>query len=736
MEDILMCSGISQYATEKNNVLETKTWNQIVSMARDPEAVSKAHAKWVIPSTLSSRRFQEQERLGVYHMLWVDLDKEVPDISIAASIVEAIVGNVEYLIYLTSSATQQNQKCRILVPLVDGLSPKQWRICQELLNNFLENNGLIPDRVNQRFGQLCFLPNKGGYYEYVHNVSDNGQRLAPLEVFEGHFKDLWDQEVQAEIAAQAKIVEAKRKREERLEKGYSSPIEWFNQHYSVEEILMDNGYDQKGSSFRHPESGSGSYSASIDPATGRAHSLSYSDKLYTGGGGIGAHDTFSCFTVLNHDGSMDNAIVEARALKDAHETETLKAILDQISAEQSKPDPDTEMVEKLNRHASSIQNSQDTRGFKLIYADDLLSTPEPLEWLVQDYLPPIGLGFVNGESASGKSFLAIDWCCSIVTGQQWRGNSVAQGGAVILAGEGQFGIKRRLKAWEVDNNVDLSTCPIAVSDIGAAMIDDKSLAEVEIALDDFIDRYGSLSIIVIDTLHRNLGAGDENSAQDMAKYFHNLDCLRVRYDCLIVTVHHTGHGDGSRARGSSSIKAAVDVEYLVKHKKDDGVSTVTCSKMKDGPKAFVFSFKLYSVALPWIGVDGTQESSAVMRVANAPSHEKRARMSNATELIFTQLAKLALSTDNKNEVVGEVDWRKASYTVLTHDNADSKRKAFARAKAELQKLGFIEVMDNNYTIDHGELNARAASIVDEIVYDPFEKSDLLREPDNRTGQDI
>ena len=153
-----MCSGISQYATEKNNVLETKTWNQIVSMARDPEAVSKAHAKWVIPSTLSSRRFQEQERLGVYHMLWVDLDKEVPDISIAASIVEAIVGDVEYLIYLTSSATQQNQKCRILVPLVDGLSPKQWRICQELLNNFLENNGLIPDRVNQRFGQLCFLP--------------------------------------------------------------------------------------------------------------------------------------------------------------------------------------------------------------------------------------------------------------------------------------------------------------------------------------------------------------------------------------------------------------------------------------------------------------------------------------------------------------------------------------------------------------------------------------------------
>ena len=150
----------------------------------------------------------------------------------------------------------------------------------------------------------------------------------------------------------------------------------------------------------------------------------------------------------------------------------------------------------------------------------------------------------------------------------------------------------------------------------------------------------------------------------------------------------------------------------------------------------MFSFKLYSVALPWIGVDGTQESSAVMRVANAPSHEKRARMSNATELIFTQLAKLAVSTDNKNKVVGEVDWRKASYTVLTHDNADSKRKAFARAKAELQKLGFIEVMDNNYTIDHGELNARATSIVDEIVYDPFEKSDLVREPDNRTGQDI
>ncbi len=40
---------------------------------------------------------------------------------------------------------------------------------------------------------------------------------------------------------------------------------------------------------------------------------------------------------------------------------------------------------------------------------------------------------------------------------------------------------------------------------------------------------GKPVLIIIDTLHRNLGPGDENSAQDIAAYVKAADALRLRY---------------------------------------------------------------------------------------------------------------------------------------------------------------------------------------------------------------
>ena len=103
MNAIMMCSGKGQFASEKNNGLVTIGWDQIVAMAEEPESRNKKDARWLIPSSLISRRFREQEMQGTYYMLWVDLDKDVPDITTVSSIVGGIVGDVEYLIYLTSS---------------------------------------------------------------------------------------------------------------------------------------------------------------------------------------------------------------------------------------------------------------------------------------------------------------------------------------------------------------------------------------------------------------------------------------------------------------------------------------------------------------------------------------------------------------------------------------------------------------------------------------------------------
>jgi putative DNA primase/helicase len=40
--------------------------------------------------------------------------------------------------------------------------------------------------------------------------------------------------------------------------------------------------------------------------------------------------------------------------------------------------------------------------------------------------------------------------------------------------------------------------------------------------------------------------------------------MMVELGAAVLLVHHSGHGDKDRARGSSAIRAAVDVELLTK----------------------------------------------------------------------------------------------------------------------------------------------------------------------------
>jgi RecA-family ATPase len=91
---------------------------------------------------------------------------------------------------------------------------------------------------------------------------------------------------------------------------------------------------------------------------------------------------------------------------------------------------------------------------------------------------------------------------------------------------------------------------------------------------------GAPSLIVFDTLARNFGAGDENNTSDMNKFVAAIDALRGAYPgCTAIVVHHTCHGDKSRARGSMVLTAAADAEYRVE-KKYASV-TVRNTKMKD-----------------------------------------------------------------------------------------------------------------------------------------------------------
>lgn len=320
------CSGFGQYHTNEQDVKKTNKkltpynqilWDQIIASVDNPQNVNKEQAQWVIPSMLQSRNFRTQEKNGYFGIVWADNDKNASlTMEMLGDIVNAILGGSDFECYTTRSAKIDNLKSRVLIPLAMPIIGSDWILVQQVLNDKLRENGITPDIKNEGSAQLCYLPNRGEYYDT--SSQRTGVYFDPLE----QWRDELDAKRAAIVLALEELerhkLEAKAKREglqaSSVGESPQSLIQAFNACFSPDDILIQAGYDQSGETFRHPCSESGSFSASVKADSLdvlRVHSLSSADPLYTGGGGGGAHDSFSCFTILFHDGDKNAALKDA-----------------------------------------------------------------------------------------------------------------------------------------------------------------------------------------------------------------------------------------------------------------------------------------------------------------------------------------------------------------------------------------------------------------------------------------
>lgn len=249
----------------------------------------------------------------------------------------------------------------------------------------------------------------------------------------------------------------------------------------------------------------------------------------------------------------------------------------------------------------------------LIRACDLqLSTPS---WLIKDVLEADSLASFVGGYATCKTFLAIAAVCSVATGTDFFGHKVKKGAVIYVCGEGRGGIKRRLSSWERHHGVSLKDAPIFVTSAPASLVDDQGYPLAAACESAGVDPV----LIVIDTLARNYGHGDENSSADMGSFIKALDHLRARYrGATVLVVHHAGHADKTRARGSSAFAAALDSAYQI-DRDLNGVVSATCSKMKDADPPPPMHFKLSRVDIGLADDEGAPVFGAALEMVAAPA---------------------------------------------------------------------------------------------------------------------
>ncbi|WP_288131786.1 AAA family ATPase [Microbulbifer sp.] len=249
------------------------------------------------------------------------------------------------------------------------------------------------------------------------------------------------------------------------------------------------------------------------------------------------------------------------------------------------------------------------------HVSEFLSEPEPVAWTIQKILERATVAQIFGLSTHGKSFMAIDWVCCVATGTPWHGCEVQPGPVFYICGEGHAGLRRRFKAWEIEHKADLSVAPIHVSR-QAVILNEMSSASTVVKAMDELSPNGPPALVVVDTMHRNF-KGDENSSEAIGDFLRTLEHFRNIWSCAVVVVHHTGHGDQDRARGSSALRPAFDWDYRVS--RSDDVVTLTCQKAKDHATPEPMYFRMEQVELPWVDEKGDLQSGAVLRLTDGPA---------------------------------------------------------------------------------------------------------------------
>jgi hypothetical protein len=312
----------------------------------------KIKAPAFIPSNYcqhDARSHEAQRANGQFVALTLDIDSGNMPLEAVEDALRVFAGeDVALLIYSSSRSSEANKKWRGILPLAKPAKFDVWNKLQRAL--FVHVEGFLKCKVDwalNRAGQPVYLPNVPTEYRaedgtpkfYRSLVLANGEGLGLksgiVEQSLAQIKQL-DEETERNLqAARAAAQAANERRKANGQQSGRNIIDAFNSANSIEQLLMANAYEQKGSSkhWRSPYQTSGSFATMVDGDHWISMSQSDTDA------GLGAKfkdgcfgDAFDIFCHFNHGGDVKAAIKALAAEAKADQRKDMTRFEQRISA--------------------------------------------------------------------------------------------------------------------------------------------------------------------------------------------------------------------------------------------------------------------------------------------------------------------------------------------------------------------------------------------------------------------
>jgi hypothetical protein len=318
------------------------------------------------------------------------------------------------------------------------------------------------------------------------------------------------------------------------------------------------------------------------------------------------------------------------------------------------------------------------------------------EYTVHGLIERDTVGGVFGNKSTLKSFWAIDMGLCVSLGKDFHGRKVRGGLVVYVVGEGGNGIRRRAEAWAQHHNEPIEHNPnFFVTTRSTPFMDSFEVIGLREEITELAEKVDEpVSLVVIDTMARNFGDGDENSTKDAGVFIDNVNnYIRTAFNTSVLVVRHTGHQHQERARGASAIGAALDYEYRATRQGDSLSMQIETEKPpKDGPPHPPISYTAHKQT--WEDPKEGRLDSLVLtenktfRSEESPQTGKlgpnQTKMLKALRELYRRQRKHLQKSgyDPNGAKVSAEDWRRAC------DDMDSQ--AFWKAKTKLKDRQLIE----------------------------------------------
>jgi archaellum biogenesis ATPase FlaH len=176
-----------------------------------------------------------------------------------------------------------------------------------------------------------------------------------------------------------------------------------------------------------------------------------------------------------------------------------------------------------------------------------------VRYIVPDLLPEAAITMVTGDSGHGKSIFATALAGAIVTGGEFLGRQAERRRVIYLDRENPLAlVKQHLFDLHILRNPELiywgQWCEVPADGPASVSLMELARAEKPVLIFD--------SLIAFHT-------GDEQDASETRRFLQRFRNLAAA-GATIILLHHIGKGDNAKQyRGSTDIKASVDVAWLL-----------------------------------------------------------------------------------------------------------------------------------------------------------------------------